>query len=85
MLGGWVSTCSPHHPQKRSAKTIEIRKQGREYPTSPSFGVPLTKALFQKPFNLGEGEANPRNNQFRLPLTFRYHSFSPIDTMNTYI
>ena len=82
MLGGWV-TWPPHYPQKRSTKKLEIRKQEREYPTSTGFGVQIKNLDYRKPHNLGYGKANPRNTQFRMPLTLRYQSFSPIETKNT--
>ena len=41
-IGGRV-ICPPHHPHKRSAKALEIRNQGTEYPTSSGFGSPSTQ------------------------------------------
>ena len=39
------------------------------------------KLGFRKLLDLGEVEANTRNTELILPLTFRDHSFPPIDTL----
>ena len=79
LLGGRVMW-PPHHPQRESPKTLKKGSREENIHPHPVLGFHELNLDLGKLLDLGEGKANPRNNQLGLTFTSRVHSFTLINT-----